>query len=73
MNWAATPQDCQRGDRKDAKGALLFPLMGTSLPSQRALTRVKLRKSCTARGGEGHSHRRNDAFSPERATEYRRG
>ena len=20
MNWAATPQDCQCGDRKDAKG-----------------------------------------------------
>ena len=36
MNWAATPQDCQR------RSLRWFPLMGSSLPSQRALTRVSL-------------------------------
>ena len=37
MNWAATPQDCQRGDRKDAKGGFAVSANGDELPSQRAL------------------------------------
>ena len=43
MNWAATPQDCQRGDRKDAKGGFTVSANGDELAESASVASVKLR------------------------------
>ena len=53
-----------------------LPVCGTAKTQRkRGLLRPRQinRASYTARGGEGHTHRQLCAFSPEGATEHRRG